>query len=64
MEYGFATMLVTNGLDLDKYLPEIVDLNLDAVNISLDGSNAKIHDASRGLDRCFLSNHDKYKTFA
>jgi pyrroloquinoline quinone biosynthesis protein E len=53
MEYGFVTMLVTNGLTLNEHLEEVVDLNLAAVNISLDGANAKVHDANRGLKGAF-----------
>lgn len=53
IEYGFMTMLVTNGLELNRRLDEIVDLDLAAVNISLDGSVASIHNSSRGLKGAF-----------
>jgi len=45
--------IITNGIDLDKNVQLIKDLNTDCVSLSLDGGKAETHDYLRGLKGSF-----------
>ena len=51
---GLETILVTNGLTLDRHIEKIVELEVGTVNISLDGCEASVHDAIRGVEGAFV----------
>lgn len=51
---GLETILVTNALTLDRHIAWIVEAGVGTVNISLDGSEASVHDASRGVEGAFV----------
>ena len=49
-DFGFFAEIKTNGSNLtEKYITKLYEAGLDAVNISLDGHNAKIHNKIRGI---------------
>jgi MoaA/NifB/PqqE/SkfB family radical SAM enzyme len=50
---GMDTMLVTNGLLLDRYFKELIKIEPTILNISLDSSKPQIHDNIRGLKGAF-----------
>ena len=51
---GIRVALATNGTLVDKTIAQkIVDAGVKRVSISLDGSNAKTHDAFRGIPGAF-----------
>lgn len=50
---GLSTILVTNGLLMDRALDGILGASPSVINVSLDGSTAGIHDKSRGKPGAF-----------
>lgn len=50
---GLDTLLVTNGLLIDRCIPQILDSGAGTVNVSIDGSTPGIHDRSRGKTGAF-----------
>lgn len=47
------TSIITNGLILDERIDELVKSGLDQIIISIDGSNAKLHNSLRGTKGLF-----------
>ncbi len=50
---GLETVLATNGLTLEGHIDGIIEAGTGTVNISLDGGEAAVHDAIRGVDGAF-----------
>jgi MoaA/NifB/PqqE/SkfB family radical SAM enzyme len=50
---GLDTILVTNGLTLERHIDRIVELGVGTVNVSLDGADPATHDAIRGVPGAF-----------
>ncbi len=50
---GLETILVTNALTLDRHIEDIISLGIGTVNVSLDGAEASVHDAIRGVEGAF-----------
>ncbi len=47
------TILVTNGLTLDRHIDQLVELDLNTVNVSLESSDPAVHDRIRGIPGAF-----------
>ena len=45
---GIKTSIITNGFILEEKIEELVKSGLDQIIISIDGSNAKLHNSLRG----------------
>lgn len=45
--------IITNGLNLDKYIQEVKELKTDCISLSLDGGKAETHDYLRGIRGSF-----------
>ena len=52
---GFLTSIITNGFLLDRYSKALTDNGLNECIISLDGSNALLHDSLRNFKGCFTN---------
>lgn len=50
---GLDTILVTNGLTLDRHIDKIIELNLNTVNVSLESADPAVHDRIRGIPGAF-----------
>lgn len=50
---GLETILVTNALTLEPHIEDILSLGIGTVNVSLDGAEASVHDAIRGVEGAF-----------
>lgn len=53
-EFGMKTSLITNGMQLKKKLPILVDAGLKQIVVSLDGASSESHDEFRGSPGCFV----------
>jgi len=52
-EADLDTILVTNGLTLDRHIERIIDLDLNTVNVSLESADPAVHDRIRGIPGAF-----------
>jgi MoaA/NifB/PqqE/SkfB family radical SAM enzyme len=50
---GLETILVTNGILINKYIDDIIKARPSVINVSIDGATAAVHDASRGMPGAF-----------
>ncbi len=50
---GLDTILVTNGLTLDRQIGTILELGINTVNVSLESADPAVHDRTRGLPGAF-----------
>ena len=53
LELGIPTSMVTNGTHLRKRVPELVQLGLRDLTVSLDASAPEVHDRIRGVKGAF-----------
>lgn len=52
-ELDLEVMLVTNGILLDKFIDALLEINIDVIMISIDGSTPEIHNKSRQSNLAF-----------
>lgn len=60
-EKGIKTSIISNGFLLPKKYEELINNGLDQLVLSLDGSNAKLHDKLRNLPGAFYNLTDSIK---
>jgi len=58
---GLDTILVTNGLTLDRHIKNIIELDLNTVNVSLESADPAVHDRVRGIPGAFIKTTDNVK---
>jgi len=51
-EKGLCCEIITNGVMLEQYADDLIDLGIDRIDVSVDGPPS-IHDDIRGVNGCF-----------